>query len=125
MIIDAVKLPIRKDKFLICKITGKSFTDIGNFSKHLKNKCNISIDDYIFKYYFEYLPICLETNEVCYNKRKGYWDEFIPLDKSLVKLSRKVRAKQNVIDKIKINTPEYFSEYITFEYWVYHHNNKF
>jgi hypothetical protein len=124
MILDVVKLPISKDEFLSCKRSGKVFTDIGNFSKHLKKMYNISIDEYIFKNYFKYLPVCLETNEVCYNKRIGYWNEFIPLDESLTSLSRKVRAKQHVIDRIKLNTPHYYSEYITFEYWVHQHNYK-
>jgi hypothetical protein len=119
MILDSIKLKTDKKTFLISKIDGKSYNDIGNFGKYLLKKYNLTINDYIFKYYYDELPKCLESGNVCCNKKVGYWNEFIPLESNFVELAMKVRMKETVISRIYENDFPLFTKYITFEYWIY------
>lgn len=118
MILNCIKLPISKKIFTISKLDGRNYKEnIGNFAKHLK-KNNLSLDAYILKYYEKYVPRCLETGQPIVNRRSGYWNEMIPLSREFSKLGQLVKCATNTVQKIKQKTPEFYSEYLEFEYWI-------
>ena len=78
------KLDIPKELFLCSKIDGKTYKDVGNFSKHLI-KHNLTIESYTIKYHNDLLPDCLISGDKSDWKLKGYWDRWFCLKKEFKK----------------------------------------
>lgn len=108
------KLDIPKELFLCSKIDGKTYKDVGNFSKHLI-KHNLTIESYTIKYHNDLLPDCLISGDKSDWKLKGYWDRWFCLKKEFKKSYTKLLLIENKINKVK-NTP-YYSEYLSLDYW--------
>ena len=118
MILDTVLIGISKENFLTCKITGKTFSDIGNFAKHLKRH-GLSIENYSIKFYSKFLPKCLECGQISDFKREGYWNQWYPICcKHNKAIKRNAITTENRIRRIKETDFNNFSDFITFEYWL-------
>jgi hypothetical protein len=105
---------ISKEEFFTCKLTGKSFTDSGNFGKHLK-KLGVDYVAYCHEFYYDFIPKCLVTGLPSDVPLRGYFMKWSLFSKKYKGLRRKIAANLTKLNKI----PDvYKSEFITYEYWI-------
>lgn len=112
------RLPLNKEEFCISKLNSIDYKcNIGNFVRHLKTY-NFTYDQYINEYYYNFLPKSLETGNVVNNKISGYWNLYIPLEEEFKVLHYKVKCISLAINRIKTQQPQFFTKYLSFEYWI-------
>ena len=113
---------LSKDEYLLSKLNNKKYNDFGNFSKHIIEN-GFTVESYWLTFYSQYLPKCLESNEICANHTKTHWNKWYKLKHVYMKeLSRLTNNTNNKLKKLKSNG--YNSKYLTFDYWIIDNKKK-